>query len=120
MDARRKQSWRGTLGLSLTFYYWLFSGYGERQGLALVWLLLILIGFAGLYMCIGFPHEQTVGFSQRLWQASVYSLGVMTRQRFVDEPEPGLVQFVVILEGILGPLQIALFGLALRRKFMTS
>ena len=32
--------------------------------------------------------------------------------------EPGLFQFLVGLEGILGPLQIALLALAIRRKVM--
>jgi hypothetical protein len=112
MDARRRQSWRGTWGVSSTFLYWLLSGYGELQGRALGWLGLILFGFALFYWQLDFPQDQ--GFLEAL----IYSFGIMTRQRLADQPDPGLVQFLVILEGVLGPLQIALFALALRRKFM--
>ena len=121
MDARRKQSRRGTFGLSLDFWYWLLSGYGELQGRALIWLGLILFVFTGLYTWADFPREQDLTWSNflpSLWQAMIYSLGVMTRQRLTIEPEPGLIQFLVILEGVLGPLQIAVFALAIRRKFM--
>jgi uncharacterized protein YjbI with pentapeptide repeats len=51
--------------------------------------------------------------------ALMYSLGVMARLR--PEPIPnemGLFQILVTIEGILGPLQIALLALAIRRKVM--
>jgi hypothetical protein len=121
MDARRKQREYGISSLSLDFLYWLLSGYGELQGRALVWLGLILLSFARLYTWADFPQERDLTWSNFLpsfWQAMIYSLGVMTRQRLTIEPQPGLVQFLVILEGILGPLQIAVFALALRRKYM--
>ena len=121
MDARRRQSKRGSLGLSLDFWYWVLSGYGELQGRALFWLGVILLGFAGLYMWADFPQELDLTWSNflpSLWQSTIYSLGVMTRQRLTIEPEPGLVQVLVVLEGVFGPLQIAVFALALRRKFM--
>ncbi len=86
-----------------------------------MWLGVLLLGFAGAYMWAGFPLEEPVTKSNilhRFWQATVYSLGVMTRQRLPVEPELGLTQFLVALEEILGPLQIAQFTLSIRRKFM--
>jgi uncharacterized protein YjbI with pentapeptide repeats len=121
MDARRRRSKGGSWGTSLIFWYWLLSGYGELQGRSLVWLSLILFGFAGLYTLTGLPQDKVVTWSNVVpsyWQSLVYSLGIMTRQRLTLQPETGLVQFLVILEGILGPLQIALFALAIRRKFI--
>jgi hypothetical protein len=52
-------------------------------------------------------------------QALVYSLGALARLR--PEPQPngvGWFQFFVTAEGILGPLQIALLALAVRRQVM--
>jgi len=55
------------------------------------------------------------GFSK----AVVYSLGVMSRQaERLSGSESTLLQSLVFVEGILGPLQVALFALALRRRFM--
>jgi hypothetical protein len=53
------------------------------------------------------------------WQAAVYSLLALVRLNPEPRPdEPGVFQFLVGLEGILGPLQIALLALAIRRKVM--
>ena len=121
MDARRKRQrasafapWR------LIWWYWALSGYGERTWRSATWLLAILVGFALLYLLVG----QVQGFPepldnvQSLPHAVAYSLGVMSRQ--VDKlPSDAsiLLQYLVFIEGILGPLQVALFALALRRKF---
>jgi sorbitol-specific phosphotransferase system component IIC len=52
-------------------------------------------------------------------QALVYSLGAVARLNPEPRPtEPGVFQFLVIVEGLLGPLQIALLALAVRRKVM--
>jgi hypothetical protein len=123
MDAVRKQGWR-SLGLIGTLY-WALSGYGVRAGRALGVLLTIAVAFSVLYMMVGNPSLQVfpiVGTWQALadaGRAAMYSLGVMARLR--PEPIPaemGLFQILVTIEGILGPLQIALLALAIRRKVM--
>jgi hypothetical protein len=85
MDARRRQQSRSrTWGFSLIFWYWLLSGYGELQGRALVWLGLIMFGFAGLYTLTGFPQDKVVTWSNFLptyWQSLVYSLGIMNEAK---------------------------------------
>ena len=76
-------------------------------------LVALWAAFAALYMLLGPPELQHVG------QAVVYSLLALARLNPEPKPEaPGLFQFLVGLEGILGPLQIALLALAIRRKVM--
>ena len=51
--------------------------------------------------------------------ALVYSLGALARLRPEPQPDgPSGFQFLVTAEGILGPLQIALLALAIRRQVM--
>jgi hypothetical protein len=57
--------------------------------------------------------------TEHVWQALVYSLAALARLNPEPKPSaPGLFQFLVTIEGILGPLQIALLALAIRRKVM--
>jgi hypothetical protein len=136
MDAVRKEQWNHIksektwrsiwehLG-PITTFYWALSGYGVRAGRALGVLLTIAVVFAVLYMIVGHPSLRVlpiVGIWQALADAGralMYSLGVMARLR--PEPIPkemGMFQILVTVEGILGPLQIALLALAVRRKVM--
>jgi uncharacterized protein YjbI with pentapeptide repeats len=123
-DTRQRIRGRRRFGL-INSLYWALSGYGVRPGRALGALLTIAGVFAVLYMIEGHHSLQVLsimGFWQILadaWQAVMYSLGVMSRLR--PEPIPkgiGFFQILVTIEGILGPLQIALLVLAIRRKVM--
>jgi hypothetical protein len=68
------------------------------------------------YCVLHFPGEEE---KEDFEQALVYSLGAVARLNPEPRPtEPGLFQFLVIVEGLLGPLQIALLALAVRRKVM--
>jgi hypothetical protein len=105
--------------------YWALSGYRVRARRALGVLLTIAVVFAVLYMIVGDPSLRVlpiVGIWEALadaGQALMYSLGVMAR--LSPEPIPkemGMLQILVTVEGILGPLQIALLALAVRRKVM--
>lgn len=125
----RKDTWnhircRRRFGL-VNSLYWALSGYGVRAARAFWVLATIAIVFAVLYMVVGHPSLRVLpieGIWQDLWdawQAVMYSLGVLAR--LSPEPEPkvmGLFQILVTIEGILGPLQIALLALAIRRKVM--
>jgi uncharacterized protein YjbI with pentapeptide repeats len=105
--------------------YWALSGYGERAGRALGVLATIALVFAVLYMMVGHPSLRVLPIAG-IWQvvadagrAVMYSLGVMARLRPEPIPEHmGVFQILVTIEGILGPLQIALLALAVRRKVM--
>jgi hypothetical protein len=123
MNALRKEGW-SRLGLIGTLY-WARSGYWVRAGRALGVLVTIAVVFGVIYMTVGHPSLRVlpiVGIWQVLADAGravMYSLGVMARLRPEPIPEAmGLFQILVTIEGILGPLQIALLALAIRRKVM--
>jgi hypothetical protein len=84
------------------------------------WLPSILAGFPAFV-----PSEldlfsvRSIGQGMRhIGQAMVYSLSTLARLNPEPKPHPGLFQFLVTIEGILGPLQIALLALAIRVKVM--
>jgi hypothetical protein len=104
--------------------YWALSGYGVKPGHALGVLLVICVVFAVLYVLV--PSSEFYAFSpsnsgqviSNVGEATVYSLGAMARLNPVPKPDPGWFQFLVTVEGLLGPLQIGLLLLAIRRKVM--
>jgi hypothetical protein len=123
MEAQRKEIPGSAFApWKLIWWYWLLSGYSERHVRAVVWLVVILVGFAALYMLLGLVEVQEntpAGLLGAGLEAIVYSLGVMTRLGTDSQSsESVLVRSLIILEGVLGPFQIALFALALRRRFM--
>ena len=122
MDVRRKENWR-TIGLT-GYLYWALSGYGERPRRAFWILVAICVVFAVLYMVVGpsalhvSPSSGLSASVQHALQALVYSMGVMSRLGPNPEPGPGLFQFLVTVESIAGPVQIAVLLLAVRRKIL--
>lgn len=133
MEARRRETWHGFVPWRLSWWYWLASGYGERMSQAFLVLLGILLLFALLDTRVGFARwepklssESDVATSKRddvgaplpLTRALAYSAGVMTFQKPEPHPATTAAQTVVLLETILGPVQVALLALAIRRKFM--
>ena len=118
MEAQRKEGW-SQLGLIGTLY-WALSGYGVRAARALWVLVAMWAAFTLLYVLVDPSEFNDFGRGiSYLWQAAVYSLLALTRLSPEPKPEePGTFQFFVGLEGILGPLQIALLALAIRRKVM--
>jgi uncharacterized protein YjbI with pentapeptide repeats len=119
MELLRKESWR-RLGLVGTLY-WLLSGYGERPRRA----FLVLAGMGTLFAIF---YALVAGSIEHVGQAFLYSLAAMVRltgvpamaplTKLLQPSQPGLFQFLVTAEGILGPLQIALLALAVRRRVM--
>jgi hypothetical protein len=96
--------------------YRALSGYGERGSQAFVGLFLIWLGFAICFSYFGTfegeVHELGMG------QASIYSLQVLTLQKPDPKPLSTATLVFYALETILAPIQLALFALAIRRKFM--
>ena len=123
MEAQRKEGW-SRLGLIATLY-WALSGYGERPLKAFGVLMGIYAVFAVLYMLLPsspfsvLSASDVCEYSGCIGQAAAYSLSALARL-LPAEPKlsPGLFQFLVTFEGLLGPLQIALFLLAVRRRVM--
>lgn len=133
MDARRLEAGRGFAFWKLSWWYWLASGYGERVFQAFIVLVGVWLVSALLYTQVGFTRwepklssESDMAAAKRdevgaplSWpRALTYSVGVMTLQK--PEPRPASIaaQTLVLVETILGPLQVALLALAIRRKFM--
>ncbi len=124
MEAQRKEGWWSRLGLIATLY-WALSGYGERPLRALGVLGAMYAVFALLYMLLPSSPFSILSSSDTcqsigcIGQAASYSFSALARI-IPAEPRlsPGLFQFLVTLEGLLGPLQIALFLLAVRRRVM--
>lgn len=120
MEALRKGKLLDLIGT----LYGALSGYGERPRRAF-WVLVAMWGaFAVFYMLVGpsqlnvFPISDFWKFIEHAGQALVYSLGAIARLNPNPRPVSGLFQLLVSIEGILGPLQIALLVLAVRRKVM--
>lgn len=110
MEARRREH--------PGFLHWLYfagSGYGER----IIHPLLVLAGILLLFACL---YAATVGDKAgpllRLWRGVSYSASVMTLQKPEPPPPSTFVQVLVTVETILGPVQAALFALAIRRRFL--
>ncbi|HEX6716447.1 MAG TPA: hypothetical protein VF088_05020, partial [Pyrinomonadaceae bacterium] len=121
MDALRQARRHDEPGPSaLHSLYHLLSGYGERIGRAFLVLIFIWLLFGVLYILTGHIKLQgyTIGaIGQGLVRALNHSLQVLTLQR--TELSKGIVTpFLVTLEMVVGPLQIALLALAVRRQFM--
>jgi uncharacterized protein YjbI with pentapeptide repeats len=145
MDAVRKGSWNHLKDLSLrallkkeTWYdigehfdlittlYWALSGYGVRATRAFWILFAIWLMFAALYFLLVKSSPFWVFAAPDIWQgidyarqAAVYSLSALVRLNPRPQSEElNWFQTLVTVEGILGPLQIALLVLAIRRKVM--
>lgn len=130
MEALRKQGWIH-VGL-VASVYWALSGYGDRPRRAFWVLVGMWLTFAVLYMVVGRAELRVFSVSCFVFSVSsfaegishcvnalMYSLGTIAR--LGPEPVPGRLgpfQFLVIVEGILGPIQIALLALAIRRQVM--
>jgi uncharacterized protein YjbI with pentapeptide repeats len=106
--------------------YWALSGYGVRPRRA----FLVLVGMGTLFAILYVMVAGSIDI-EHVGQAFLYSLAAMVRltgvpamaslTKQLQPSEPGLsglFQLLVTAEGILGPLQIALLALAVRRRVM--
>jgi uncharacterized protein YjbI with pentapeptide repeats len=133
MELRRREGLKArgrvSIGILHVLYRYL-SGYGEEIGRAFGILLGIWLLFAFLYIQVGFvrsgpstPETATYktdefGSPQKMGKALAYSLEIITLQRPDPQPLTLTARFAVLAERILGPLQVTLFALAVRRRFM--
>jgi uncharacterized protein YjbI with pentapeptide repeats len=115
------------------WWYWALSGYGERAGRALAVLVGIWVVFAVLYVLpgVGFQRWEVKPASEKeaaavaadkrgqplkFARALTYSLEVMSFQKPSPPAVSPAARVLVAVETIFGPLQAALFALAVRRK----
>ena len=121
MDSLRRERWFGFTFWKLEWWYWAASGYGRSTTHAFIVLSGIWLFFAVLYMTVPFRRAAE---TEKEWlplrHAIVYSLGVMMLQKPDPKPETRAGEALVLIETILGPLQAALFALAVRRKFQAD
>lgn len=133
MELRRREGPRArgrlSIGILHTLYRYL-SGYGEEVGRAFIILLSIWLLFGLLYTQVGFVRPEPfgpdaagyrtddVGSPQKPIKALAYSLEIIILQRPDPQPLTAIARFVVLAERIIGPLQVALLALAIRRRFM--
>jgi hypothetical protein len=135
MELRRKEGRKAGRRLSIRVLHTLYrylSGYGEEIGRAFSILLGICLLFAYSYIHVGFvrlapaPTPETGTYMndevgaplKTIKEACLYSLAVMTLQRPEPRPLTTAAKFAVLAETIFGPIQAALFALAVRRRFM--
>ncbi len=98
--------------------YWLAGGYGERPLRALGFFGLLVLVFGALF------HQQIFLLDGQVleppsWPASLgHSLRVLTLQRsFYIEPSSNWAHRLTLLGSILGPVQLGVLAIALRRRF---
>jgi uncharacterized protein YjbI with pentapeptide repeats len=136
MDTLRRTHFFGLVPWRLTWWYWLGSGYGERPARAFIVLLLICLTAAWIYTKVGFARwepkatngieanelikteRDEIGAPLSTRQSLTYSVGVLMFQKPEPRPVTAVAQAVVTAESVFGPLQIALLGLSVRRKFI--
>lgn len=132
MELRRKEGWRARGRLSVSILHTLYrhlSGYGEEIGRAFAMLVGLWLVFTFLYTQVGFVQAvasdvetrttDTVGMPLKgNKEALAYSLATMTLQKPEPRPLTFAAKFAVLAETIFGPIQAALFALAVRRRFM--
>jgi uncharacterized protein YjbI with pentapeptide repeats len=129
-ESRRIERFRGFTPWRLDWWYWLVSGYGEKVLRAVAMLIALWAFFAVGYTVTGFERRMPqntlqapitadeVGEPLSFKRALTYSLGVMSLQKPKPDPATNTAKALVTVEAILGPLQVALLALAIRRRFM--
>ncbi|MCH7921633.1 MAG: pentapeptide repeat-containing protein [Nitrospinae bacterium] len=119
MEMTLKQQWKDGKFLSwlLTRAYKFLSGYGEEPLWAIyilfwIWVLPAILAYMQPIM----STDPSPGFFGGLLDSLLVSIKAMSL-RLPETPKPILGKFVMILQVFLGPIQLALTALALRRKF---
>lgn len=112
MEMRRREYGWPKRVLSPEFLYWALSGYGIGYIRALFVLFLLVLLFAGLYL-----WSDSAAFSARFSESLLFSIQVTTLQRpSVPVGFALMGRWLHTAQMVLGPLQIALFALALRMR----
>lgn len=113
--------------------YWLVCGYGERPLRALMVFIFLLFGFASIYsfsqrqfiydagtagpaMVKYFKGPVDLNFRDSI-EYSLRSLTLQHSEHIKPHSDDALARRLTLTENILGPLQLGLFFLAMRRRF---
>jgi Pentapeptide repeats (9 copies) len=137
-ETNRIEKFKGFVPWKLDWWYWLASGYGESAKRALLIYVLLVAIFACTYMYVDFgaiqktdneasseriqdkQPESVNNYRQQLFpgEAVIFSISTSILQKSEPKPLTIVGKCLALLETILGPAQIGLIALALRRKFM--
>jgi hypothetical protein len=131
MEMKRRQL--NPLGQIPFWIYRILSGYGESYPRALFWLIVMWLGFAVLFTVVGYTDKEMGISVQRYltWNPSewwgtisdiarslIYSAQSMTLFHELNITfHSAWGKAIKLVASVLGVIQIALFGLALQRRF---
>jgi hypothetical protein len=114
MEMKRRQL--NPLGQIPFWIYRILSGYGESYPRALFWLIVMWLLFAVLFTVVGYTDEW--GNHADLWRSLIYSAQSMTLFHELNITfDSAWGKAIKLVASVLGVIQIALFGLALQRRF---
>jgi uncharacterized protein YjbI with pentapeptide repeats len=114
MEMKRRQL--NPLGQIPFWIYRILSGYGESYPRALFWLIVMWLLFAVLFTVVGYTDEW--GNHADLWRSLIYSAQSMTPFHELNITfHSAWGKAIKLVASVLGVIQIALFGLALQRRF---
>lgn len=131
---RLGNSWRRYVpGASLTWLYWICSGYGERPIRAFVALLIVWISLSAIFLVTGLTLSETrsdilYGMDKHQIEAGIsyfnmgpsmlntFKLATLQKDAFLS-PIGWKSEIVKILAQIILPIQAALFAFAVRNRF---
>jgi hypothetical protein len=114
MEMKRRQL--NPLGQIPFWIYRILSGYGESYPRALFWLVVMWLLFAVLFTVVGYTDEW--GNHADLWRSLIYSAQSMTLFHELNITfHSAWGKAIKLVASVLGVIQIALFGLALQRRF---
>jgi uncharacterized protein YjbI with pentapeptide repeats len=137
METRRKQlaqensefwRWLRQNLFSLIAWYRHLSFYGEQYNRTLFWILFIILTFPVIYLFTGFDYSDTIhantaretigsDFFQDYLKAFIVSINTFTFQRNPSYKLTLGSQLVATIESAISATLLALFLLALRRRF---
>jgi uncharacterized protein YjbI with pentapeptide repeats len=115
MEMRRLASatpWGERVILTL---YWLVSGYGLRGLRALAWLMVVVVGLAGLLQAVGFNGGDP-GFRDALIYAAQSTISIPTGNMALTEHVSWAGEMLRIVLRLTGPVLLGLALLAVRNR----
>jgi uncharacterized protein YjbI with pentapeptide repeats len=105
--------------ISITFWYWLFSGFGEKVFRAGMWLLALVLFVLALMGTVSMTDTNStvacVMLPERLYAGLQHLLFIASPQ--YTPAEPLWRSALLVLTRVLIPLQFTLFALAVRNRF---
>ncbi|WP_447963976.1 hypothetical protein [Nitrospira sp. Ecomares 2.1] len=114
MEMRRREYSFPKRYLGLEAFYWILSGYGIGWGRALLWIILIILIPAYIYYWDNLDNTYYDGWD---WLRHSFQVTTFQKPNLPKGLEPSdCTKWTQTIQSVLGPFQIALFGLAVRTR----